>query len=84
KQAFIPNKSGKVIPADKASNGAANISVTIIHTGQPFSVEDQRVKQGNDGQMMLELITRSIDEGSTVSQAIERNFNTNRRARGGY
>lgn len=84
KQAFIPNKSGKVIPADKASNGAANISVTIIHTGQPFSVEDQRVKQGNDGQMMLELITRSIDEGSTVSEAIERNFNTNRRARGGY
>ncbi|XVH58336.1 tape measure protein [Providencia hangzhouensis] len=84
KQAFIPNKSGKVIPADKASNGAANISVTIIHTGQPFSVEDQRVKQGNNGQMMLELITRSIDEGSTVSQAIERNFNTNRRARGGY
>ncbi|MEY0218824.1 tape measure protein [Providencia rettgeri] len=84
KQAFIPNKSGKVIPADKTSNGAANISVTIIHTGQPFSVEDQRVKQGNDGQMMLELITRSIDEGSTVSQAIERNFNTNRRARGGY
>ncbi|WP_180359498.1 tape measure protein [Providencia rettgeri] len=84
KQAFIPNKSGKVVPADKASNGAANISVTIIHTGQPFSVEDQRVKQGNDGQMMLELITRSIDEGSTVSQAIERNFNTNRRARGGY
>ena len=84
KQAFIPNKSGKVIPADKASNGAANISVTIIHTGQPFSVEDQRVKQGNDGQMMLELITRSIDEGSSVSQAIERNFNTNRRARGGY
>ncbi|WP_272667219.1 tape measure protein [Providencia sp. PROV167] len=84
KQALIPNKSGKIIPADKASNGAANISVTIIHTGQPFSVEDQRVKQGNDGQMMLELITRSIDEGSTVSQAIERNFNTNRRARGGY
>lgn len=81
-QMFIPDRSGKVIPADKAGTGRG---ITIINNVENYSsgamVDTQASTDGN-GNVTIQTIVSDIANGGQISQAITNYHNAPRRARG--
>ena len=68
---------------NNATQVSGDISINIINSGQPLQVQSQRMTQNDDGSRMMEIFTKSMDEGGWASQAVEKNFRIQRKAGGG-
>ncbi|EMT6577419.1 tape measure protein [Providencia rettgeri] len=85
KQAFIPNKSGKVIPADKAGgNNSGSFTVIIHNEGNPMEVTNQREFTAQDGQKFLELWCQNFAQGGMTRDAVTYYTSANSKANGAY
>lgn len=85
KQAFIPNKSGKVVPADKAGgNNSGSFTVIIHNEGNPMEVTNQREFTAQDGQRFLELWCQNFAQGGMTRDAVTYYTSANSKANGAY
>lgn len=83
KQAFIPNKSGKVIPADKAGgNNSGSFTVIIHNEGNPMEVTNQREFTAQDGQKFLELWCQNFAQGGMTRDMVTQYTSANSKAHG--
>lgn len=81
KQAFIPNKSGKVIPADKA--GGSNLPPIInVYQQASGATVDVTTEKGLNAQDVINIVVRNIIEGREVSGAMSTHHNAPRKATG--
>lgn len=81
-QVFIPDRSGKVIPADKAGTGKG---ITIINNVENYSsgaMVDTQASTDGSGNVTIQTIVTDIANGGQISQAITNYHNAPRRARG--
>lgn len=72
KQAFIPNKSGKVIPADKAKGGGANLTV-IIENHVSNAMVEPVTERGPNGEDITRIFIRDMNEKGPMHRAITQN-----------
>ncbi|EMN0830587.1 tape measure protein [Providencia rettgeri] len=83
KQAFIPNKSGKVIPADKAGgNNSGSFTVIIHNEGNPMEVTNQREFTAQDGQKFIELWCNNFAQGLETRRVVNQFTTANSKATG--
>ncbi|WP_272658793.1 tape measure protein [Providencia sp. PROV148] len=83
KQAFIPNKSGKVIPADKAGgNNSGSFTVIIHNEGNPMEVTNQREFTAQDGQKFIELWCNNFAQGLETRRVVNQYTTANSKAIG--
>ncbi|MGG7472955.1 tape measure protein [Providencia sp. R1] len=83
KQAFIPNKSGKVIPADKAGgNNSGSFTVIIHNEGNPMQVTNQREFTAQDGQKFIELWCNNFAQGLETRRVVNQFTTANSKATG--
>ncbi|NIA76655.1 tape measure protein [Providencia rettgeri] len=81
KQAFIPNKSGKVIPADKA--GGSNLPPIInVYQQASGATVDVTTEKGLNAQDVINIVVRNIMEGREISGAVSTHHNAPRKATG--
>lgn len=81
-QTFIPDRTGKVIPADKAGTGRG---ITIINNVENYSsgaMVDTQASTDSSGNVTIQTIVTDIANGGQISQAITNYHNAPRRARG--
>ncbi|ENA0807225.1 tape measure protein [Providencia rettgeri] len=69
KQAFIPNKSGKVIPADKAKGGSPNFTV-IIENYVSNAMVEPRMEKGMNGEDVARIFIKDMQEKGPMHRSI--------------
>ncbi|MTC75798.1 tape measure protein [Providencia sp. wls1919] len=69
KQAFIPNKSGKVIPSDKAKGGSPNFTV-IIENYVSNAMVEPRMEKGMNGEDVARIFIKDMQEKGPMHRSI--------------
>lgn len=82
KQAFIPNKSGKVIPADKAGRGAPTVIINLTNNTSAQPEFGQPRYDQNSNTLTIDGLINDIRNGGPVSQTFSQHHNAPRKATG--